>query len=82
MTTKIQKWGNSQGLRLSKEILEFAHLSVGDLVSVIAQKQAIVIKPVSPSRGKYNLQELIARMPKSYKSPKEEWGVSMGKEVW
>ena len=36
MVTKIQKWGNSQGLRLAKQVLEDAHISVGDDVDVTA----------------------------------------------
>jgi len=34
MVTKIQKWGNSQGLRTSRHLLESASLSVGDEVAV------------------------------------------------
>jgi antitoxin component of MazEF toxin-antitoxin module len=49
MVTKIQKWGNSQGLRLARQVLEDAHISVGDDVDVTARDgrlegQAIVIK--------------------------------------
>ena len=32
MITKVQKWGNSQGLRLSKELLSDARIDVGDAV--------------------------------------------------
>ncbi len=32
MLAKIQKWGNSQGLRLTKNLLEDAQLDVGDEV--------------------------------------------------
>ncbi len=34
MVTKIQKWGNSQGLRLARQVLEDAHIAVGDKVDV------------------------------------------------
>jgi antitoxin MazE len=34
MVTKLQKWGNSQGLRLSKRVLEDAQLAPGDTVDV------------------------------------------------
>jgi len=30
MLTKVQKWGNSQGLRLSKHVLDLADIAVGD----------------------------------------------------
>ena len=34
MITKIQKWGNSQGLRLSNAVLSDADINVGDAVKV------------------------------------------------
>ena len=34
MNTKVQKWGNSQGVRLSKEQLSQANIEVGDAVDV------------------------------------------------
>ena len=34
MITKVQKWGNSQGLRLSKELLSNVQIDVGDAVDV------------------------------------------------
>ena len=34
MLSKIQKWGNSQGLRFTKALLQEAQISVGDEVSV------------------------------------------------
>ena len=49
MVTKVQSWGNSQGLRLSKQILEDASVSVGDGVDVAVRDGIIV---VTPSRGR------------------------------
>ena len=34
MATKIQRWGNSHGLRVPKEVMEAAHREVGDAVDV------------------------------------------------
>ena len=82
MVTKIQKWGNSQGLRVSKEMLEKAHVAIGDSVEISLQKGAILVKPVKQLRRKYTLRQLIAQMPKNYKSGTEEWGKPVGREVW
>ncbi|HXG90957.1 MAG TPA: AbrB/MazE/SpoVT family DNA-binding domain-containing protein [Blastocatellia bacterium] len=35
MMSKVQRWGNSQGLRLPKHVLESADIAVGDNVEVI-----------------------------------------------
>ncbi|MBI3253109.1 MAG: transcriptional regulator/antitoxin, MazE [Candidatus Omnitrophica bacterium] len=82
MVTRIQKWGNSQGLRVSRDVLEKIHAGVGDPVQVSVQKGAILIQPIKRLRGKYSLRELIAQMPKDYKPGIEEWGSPVGKEVW
>lgn len=82
MVTKVQKWGNSQGLRLAKRVLEDARLSVGDSVDVTTRDGVIVISPVRRARGKLSLQELVSRIPKSYKAQEVEWGRPAGKEAW
>ena len=82
MVTKIQKWGNSQGLRLNRQLLEDAHLSVGDEVDVTAREGVIVIAPAKRIRGKHSLKELVSRIPEDYKPGEIDWGKPVGKEVW
>ena len=82
MVTRIQKWGNSQGLRLAKRVLEDAHLSVGDDVDVTAQDGVIVIAPARCVRGRQSLKDLVSRIPKGYRSKEKDWGEPVGKEVW
>ncbi len=59
MMTKVQKWGNSQGLRLSKQLLLDADISVGDSVDLAVREGVIVITPVKRVRGKCDLKELV-----------------------
>jgi len=82
MVTKVQKWGNSQGLRLARQVLEEAHISVGDPVDVSTRDGVIIIAPVKRVRGKQNLQELVSRIPKNYKTMEVEWGEAVGREDW
>lgn len=82
MVTTIQKWGNSQGLRLARQVLENAHIGIGDEVDVTARDGTIVITPLKRIRGKRSLQELVSRMPKKYKSKELDWGKPVGREVW
>ncbi len=51
MITKIQKWGNSQGLRLSKDLLSDADIDVGDAVDVAVHKGALIVTPLRRVRG-------------------------------
>lgn len=82
MLTKVQKWGNSQGLRFPKEILSRAHISIGDEVDIEIHHGEIVIKPVTRIRGKYNLKDLVSKIPDNYMSEEQNWGSPVGKEEW
>jgi antitoxin MazE len=82
MVTKIQKWGNSQGLRLARQVLEGACIAVGDDVDVVARDGVIVISPVRRVRGRQCLRELVSRIPKKYKQKETDWGRPVGKEAW
>jgi antitoxin MazE len=82
MVTKIQKWGNSQGLRLPKQILTEAQLMVGDDVDVSTSDGMIIISAAKPVRGRRSLQELISKIPKGYKPAATDWGTPVGNEVW
>lgn len=46
MKTKIQTWENSQGLRLSKELLSNVDLDVGDEVDIETHEGSLVITRV------------------------------------
>jgi antitoxin MazE len=82
MLTKIQKWGNSQGLRLAKQMLEDAHLAVGDDVDVTTKDGLIVIAPARSIRGKRSLPELVSRIPNDDQVEETDWGEPVGREVW
>ncbi len=74
--------GNSQGLRLTKQILQDAGIFVGDDVDVAVRDGVIVISPVRLVRGKRSLHELVSRIPEGYKSPETDWRKPEGREAW
>ena len=80
MVTKVQKWGNSQGLRLAKHVLESASIAIGDDVEVIVSEAQITSKKVA--RPKFNLAEMVARMPHDYKVQEDFFGRPVGREKW
>ena len=82
MLGKIQKWGNSQGLRLKKTLLQEAQINVGDEVNVSVQNGRIIIEPAPQVRGKYDLKKLVSKMPQEYQAEELDWGEPVGKEVW
>jgi len=82
MIARIQKWGNSQGLRLAKHLLADARLDVGDEVDISIKDGTMVIAPIKRTRGKHNLKDLVDHIPESYRPGEIDWGKPAGKEVW
>jgi antitoxin MazE len=82
MVTKVQKWGNSQGLRLARRVLEDARISVGDEVEVTVREGMILIVPARRVRGKVSLEQLLASIPRDYRTEELDWGPPTGKEAW
>jgi antitoxin MazE len=80
MVAKIQKWGNSQGIRFPQEILRQMCISVGDEVDIEVHDGEIILKPVNRTRGKYHLRDLLSKKPQ--KQHELDWGVTSGKEIW
>ena len=86
MTTKLQAWGNSQGVRLPKALLSALQLKAGASLEVTLspKKDAIIVKPAKAAsrvRGRHRIEDLVAAMPKRYKAAEFGWDKS-GREVW
>ena len=82
MLTKVQKWGNSQGLRLAKSVLEEADIEVGDQVEVAVQDGVIVVAPARRKRGRHRLEDLVSRIPARQRTEEVDWGEPVGREAW
>lgn len=82
MLTTVQKWGNSQGLRLAKTVLQDAHLGVGDEVGVAVRNGVIVVTPTRRRRGKHCLEDLVSQISSDYAAEEVNWGKAVGKEAW
>lgn len=82
MITKVQKWGNSQGVRLSRELLSDADIEVGDQVDVTVCDGALVVTPVRRVRGRVDLVQLVREVPADYDPGEADWGPPTGREVW
>ena len=80
MLTKIQKWGNSQGFRIPKSVLENVHLIIGDNVDIQVDNGKIVLIPTNKIRNRFNINELVSS--KIDKDGELEWGKVVGNEAW
>ena len=45
MLSQVSKWGNSQGVRISKKLLHSAGIGLNDEVEIEARRNMLVIKP-------------------------------------
>jgi antitoxin MazE len=76
--TRVSAWGNSHGVRLSREVLEQAGIEPEADVSITAEPGRILI---TPAKRKPTLDELLARMPGSSTPEEVDYGPPRGREV-
>ncbi len=79
MITKIQKWGNSLGVRLPKNITEQKDLREGAGVVVLLKNNQIVIEPVKED---VSLEVLLSEISNDNLHNETEWSEARGNEIW
>jgi len=93
MMTFIQKWGNSQGIRLPKFMLDQLSFAENEEVEITAERDGILIRKVNKSKDHKSLQqrleefykkdiETIIREHGDYDPPEVDWGKPAGDEIW
>ena len=78
MSAKIQKWGNSLGIRIPKSIIEKTELTENSEVEIEHKDGAIII---SPAKTQFSLTDLLGGITKN-NLHKEDDFVPEGNEVW
>lgn len=81
MVAQVKAWGNSQGIRLSKELLALAGIKNNDLLEIELIEGGIVLKK---TRKEHRTLEERAKEFGDQLGPYEEfdWGTSEGRERW
>ena len=87
MLTTIQKWGNSQAIRLPKAILETARIKENEQVQILAEQGKIVIVKSRSKREHIPLAERLkdwSGKPYELNNEDKEWldMKPVGYEVW
>lgn len=82
METKIQKWGNSQGIRIPKNILDSMEWDTNQTIDISTNinNNEIIIRPTNNS-NQY-LERLFADFDGDYNPEEFDWGKAVGNEVW
>lgn len=80
MQAQVKTWGNSQGIRISKDILQEANIAIDDVLNVKVANGMITL--VKPLRHK-TLEERAAEFDGKLNLDGEyDWGEAVGSEEW
>lgn len=89
MYATIQKWGNSQGLRIPKVLLDTFGMQENDRVELTQAEDGIRIKKVPTARHKTLEERLTTFYGKSIdeigrinEAQEIDWGKPVGEEIW
>jgi len=77
----LQKWGNSQGFRLPKQLLRELNWKVDDQLILSRQEDKLVIEPAHPRKRK-TIKELFEGYTGTYHPQEVDWGEPVGNELW
>ena len=85
MEARLQKWGNSDGIRIPSSFLKSLNLKTNDKVELVQQEDTIIIS--KPRKKHLTLEERIDMFEKLSDDEKGniesyDWGEDLGKEIF
>lgn len=80
MQTKIQRWGNSLGLRIPKSFAAEARVEAGSTVDLSVEDGALIVRSVKERR--YTLDDLLKGVTANNLHDETGWGEQSGGEAW
>ncbi len=80
MLTKVQKWGNSLGLRIPKSFAEQAGVEAGSEVDLSVEDGELIVRP--RRQPKYELKDLLRSITAKNVHKEVETGDPVGREAW
>jgi len=80
MQTKVQKWGNSLGLRIPKSFAEQTGVEAGSEVDLSVEDGELIVRP--RRQPKYELKDLLRSITAKNVHKEVETGDPVGRETW
>mgnify|MGYP004457633151 CR=1 FL=1 len=80
MEIRIQKWGNSDGIRIPRNILKSLNIKTNDILNIEEVNKKIIIS--IPEKKKVSLEEKFKEYKGKNLSKDFSWDESVGKEIW
>lgn len=80
MKATIQRWGNSQGIRLPKVLLDDVNWSETEHITILVDGDKLIIE--KEEKYKKNIKELFEGYDGNYEPTEIDWGKREGEEIW
>lgn len=80
MEARLQKWGNSDGIRIPSTLLKALNLKTNDILELTQVEDKIVISV--PKKKKISLKERFENYNGENLAKSFEWDEPVGKEIW
>ena len=80
MEARLQKWGNSMGIRIPSSILKTLNLKVNDVLEIVEDDNKIII--TVRKNKKISLSERFEKYKGKNEVTSYDWGKPVGKEIW
>ena len=80
MQTQVKTWGNSQGIRIPREVLQDAGISLNEVLDIKVKNGVIILEKTFKHK---TLEERAADFGGNLNLDGEfDWGEPVGREVW
>ena len=80
MEARLQKWGNSDGIRIPSSILKSLKIKTNDILNIEQQDDKIIIS--IPKKRKISLKDKFKEYSGKNLAKEFSWDESVGKEIW
>lgn len=80
MEARIQKWGNSDGIRIPSSILKSLNIKTNDILNIEQEDDKIIISV--PKKKKISLADKFKEYKGKNLAKEFSWDESVGKEIW
>ena len=80
MEARLQKWGNSDGIRIPSSILKSLNIKTNDVLNIEQEDDKIIIS--IPNKKKISLADKFREYKGKNLAKDFSWDESVGKEIW
>ena len=80
MEARVQKWGNSAGIRIPSSILKSLNIKTNDILNIIQEDDKIIIS--IPKKKKISLSDRFKVYNGKNLAKDFSWDENIGRELW